>query len=145
MSADEVYAWLEKLRVRRSDQDVIAACVTVAPLLAEHLQSERDASPSQLQEVLGGRRVEILLMAVLHASEPAPVDRAVRGYLEDVRGVELEVGGDDLRAAGVPESPAIGDALKRTLALKLDGQVRGRDAELEAALRFVRESTTAGE
>ena len=40
-------------------------------------------------------------------------------------------------AAGVPESPAIGEALKQTLALKLDGFVSGRDEELHTALRLL--------
>ena len=44
--------------------------------------------------------------------------------------------GDDLRRAGVPESPRIGAALKETLALKLDGVVNGRDEELATALRW---------
>ena len=37
----------------------------------------------------------------------------------------------------MPESPAIGRALKETLALKLDGFVEGRDEELDTALRLV--------
>jgi tRNA nucleotidyltransferase (CCA-adding enzyme) len=142
MPADEVYAWLEKLRMRRSDQDVIAACVAVAPLVAERLASS--PSPSQLLEMLGGRTIEVLPMAILVAAETAPVEASVRRYLEQVRDVQLEISGDDLRKAGIAESPAIGDALKQTLALKLDGRLEGRDAELEAALRLAREGA-AGE
>jgi tRNA nucleotidyltransferase (CCA-adding enzyme) len=145
MLADEVYAWLEKLRVRRADQDVVAACVTVAPLLADRISSEPSPMPSQLQELLGGRPIEVLLIAILLASDPRPVEQAVHGYLDHVRDIELEISGDDLRRAGIPESPAIGTALKQTLALKLDGSVRGREAELETALRLVRDSANAGE
>jgi tRNA nucleotidyltransferase (CCA-adding enzyme) len=145
MSADEVYAWLEKLRLRRGDQDVIAAAVTVAPLLAARLVSGDAPAPSQLQELLGGHPIEVLLMVILHASEPEPVEERVCSYLEHVRDVELEITGEDLRKAGVAESPAIGTALRQTLALKLDGQLSDRDAELEAALRLVREGAGAGE
>jgi tRNA nucleotidyltransferase (CCA-adding enzyme) len=145
MLADEVYAWLEKLRVRRSDQDVIAACVTVAPLLTERLSSEPSPAPSQLLEMLGARPIEVLLMAILASAEPEPVESPVRQYLERVRGVSLEISGDDLRKEGVAESPAIGDALKQTLALKLDGLLSGRDEELEAALRLAREGAARGE
>ena len=42
--------------------------------------------------------------------------------------------GADLRAAGVPESPALGRALELTLERKLDGEIDGRDEELRAAL-----------
>jgi hypothetical protein len=131
--------------MRRSDQDVIAACVTVAPLVAERLSSDPSPSPSKLLEMLGGQPIDVLLMAILVSAHTEPVETSARRYLEQVRGVELEISGDDLRRAGIAESPAIGDALKQTLALKLDGQFEGRDAELEAALRLAREGAAAGE
>jgi hypothetical protein len=53
--------------------------------------------------------------------------------------MRLEITGDDLLAAGIPESPAIGRALAETLRHKLDGHVAGRDAELEMALGVARE------
>jgi hypothetical protein len=53
--------------------------------------------------------------------------------------VGLEIGGDDLLEAGVPEGPAIGRALEETLRRKLDGLVDGRDEELETALALARE------
>ena len=52
--------------------------------------------------------------------------------------MRLEVTGDDLIAAGVPESPAIGRALDETLRRKLDGEVAGRDDELRMALAVAR-------
>ena len=52
--------------------------------------------------------------------------------------VGLEIGGDDLLEAGVPEGPAIGRALEETLRRKLDGLVDGRDEELETALALAR-------
>ena len=59
-------------------------------------------------------------------------------YLEQLRGDRLEITGDDLRAAGIPESPAIGRALGETLRRKLDGEIGGRDAELALALESPR-------
>jgi hypothetical protein len=38
----------------------------------------------------------------------------------------------------VPESPAIGRALEEVLWRKLDGELTGRDAELDAALAVAR-------
>ena len=47
----------------------------------------------------------------------------------------LEIGGEDLLAAGVAQGPQIGRRLARTLTRKLDGVVAaGRDAELADAL-----------
>lgn len=58
--------------------------------------------------------------------------------MTDLSGVRLEIGGADLLAAGVPEGPAVGQALEETLRRKLDGLVRGRDEELRTALELAR-------
>jgi hypothetical protein len=63
----------------------------------------------------------------------------VLAYLDTLKDVRLEISGDDLVAAGVPQSPAIGRALRETLRLKLDGVVSGRDDELAAALETARQ------
>jgi tRNA nucleotidyltransferase (CCA-adding enzyme) len=56
------------------------------------------------------------------------------------RDVALEIDGEDLIAAGVPEGPAVGRGLKEALRLKLDDRLGGRDEELEAALEAARGS-----
>jgi tRNA nucleotidyltransferase (CCA-adding enzyme) len=142
MSADEIYEWLERLRMRRSDQDVVAAAVAVAPIVVERLSSERSLTPAELSELLEGRPVEVLLVAELLAGDTDRVSKRVRGYLERLRDVRLEITGDDLRRAGVPESPALGRALEETLALKLDGFVDGHEEELRMALRLLGRGTT---
>jgi len=48
--------------------------------------------------------------------------------------VRLEITGDDLLAAGIPEGPDLGARLQRALDRKLDGEVAGREQELAAAL-----------
>jgi tRNA nucleotidyltransferase (CCA-adding enzyme) len=55
-------------------------------------------------------------------------------YVGEWRDVKLEISGDDLLAAGVPEGPAVGRGLEASLARKLDGEISGRDAELATAL-----------
>jgi tRNA nucleotidyltransferase (CCA-adding enzyme) len=57
-----------------------------------------------------------------------------RRYIDELRHVRLEIGGDDLLAAGIPEGPEIGERLQRALDRKLDGEVSGRAEELAAAL-----------
>jgi tRNA nucleotidyltransferase (CCA-adding enzyme) len=137
MGAHEVYDWLGKLKLRRRDQDVVATAVTLAPALAERLESTEPPAPSELHELLEGQPLEVLLFAIVRSHDPELTERRVSAYLERVRGVALGISGDDLKAAGVPESPAIGKALKETLALKLDGFVSGRDEELQTALRIL--------
>jgi tRNA nucleotidyltransferase (CCA-adding enzyme) len=55
-------------------------------------------------------------------------------YLGEWCHVSLEVDGDALLAAGVPQGPALGRGLKEALRRKLDGEISGRDEELAAAL-----------
>jgi tRNA nucleotidyltransferase/poly(A) polymerase len=137
MGAGEIYDWLSKLKLRRRDQDVVAAAATLAPRLAERLEREPPPAPSELREALDGVPLEALLLAVVCARDPALAERRARNYVEQVRDAALAIGGDDLRRAGAPESPAIGRALKETLALKLDGFVEGHDEELRTALRLL--------
>jgi tRNA nucleotidyltransferase (CCA-adding enzyme) len=67
---------------------------------------------------------------------PEAVDSA-RRWLDELRHLTLEIDGEDVLAAGVPEGPEIGRALDGALARKLDGEVVGRDAELAAALAAI--------
>ncbi len=60
---------------------------------------------------------------------------AARRWIEELRATTLEIGGEDLLAAGVPQGPELGRRLARTLERKLDGKLDGgRDAELADAL-----------
>ena len=75
-----------------------------------------------------GERLASLEGAALLAADGSEVART---WLERTRHVELEISGDDLRAAGVPEGPALGAALRAALRAKRDGQLTGgREAEL---------------
>ena len=60
-------------------------------------------------------------------------------YLNEWRQIALEVDGSDLVAAGVPEGPAVGRGLAEALRRKLDGEISGRNADLEAALEAARD------
>jgi tRNA nucleotidyltransferase (CCA-adding enzyme) len=59
-------------------------------------------------------------------------------YADDWRHVKLEITGDDLLAAGIPEGPAIGRGLEAALSGTLDGEISGRDQELSVALAAAR-------
>lgn len=59
-------------------------------------------------------------------------------YAAEWRDVGLEIAGTDLIEAGVPEGPAVGKGLDAALSAKLDGEISGRDAELEIALEVAR-------
>jgi tRNA nucleotidyltransferase (CCA-adding enzyme) len=59
-------------------------------------------------------------------------------YVGEWRAVALEIDGEDLIAAGVPQGPALGQGLAAALQGKLDGEVEGREQELARALAAAR-------
>jgi len=59
-------------------------------------------------------------------------------YASELRHVRLEITGDDLLAAGVPQGPELGRGLDAALSGKLDGEISGREEELRIALAAAR-------
>jgi hypothetical protein len=51
--------------------------------------------------------------------------------------VRIEIDGSDLAALGLGESPRVGDVLGEIRRRKLNGELDGREAELEAARELV--------
>ena len=113
--------WLDHLQFPAHDRDVVAAAsrwVTGAPLRAAR-------RPSEIARAARGAPVE----AITLAGGPN-----ARRWIEELRAVRLQIGGDDLLAAGVPQGPQVGRRLQRALDAVLDGEISGREAELAAAL-----------
>jgi hypothetical protein len=54
-------------------------------------------------------------------------------YFEELRDVRLEISGGDLADLGLGESPQVGAVLEELRRRKLNGELDGRVAELEAA------------
>ena len=131
---EELDLWLADLHLLADERDAASRAARVAPRIAMALR-EREHSPSELRELLGREPLEALALALALRAPSEPVLR----WVTDLRGVGLEISGDDLIAAGVPEGPAVGRALEETLRRKLDGIVSGREAELEIALQLARE------
>lgn len=95
---------------------------------AVRLSAASPERPSAGAKLAAGRSPQELVMA--RVAGAAWLD----DYVRDWRHVRLEITGEDVIAAGVPEGPAVGRALAAALAAKLDGEAAGREAELRAAL-----------
>jgi tRNA nucleotidyltransferase (CCA-adding enzyme) len=124
---DEVYGWLERLKMRRRDVEQIAHAVTVGPRLVELLRGT-EQSPSEVVALAEQYAPDTPLFAL--ALEDLP---ALRGYFADLRGIRLEVTGGDLAELGLGESPRVGEVLAELRRRKLNGELDGRDTELAAA------------
>jgi tRNA nucleotidyltransferase (CCA-adding enzyme) len=133
---ERVRDWLEDLHLTAPQRDAVARAAVDGERLAKELHS-REHSPSELAALLAPEPPEALALALALGAPPQPILR----WADELREVRLEISGDDLIAAGVPEGPALGRALEETLARKLDGLVAGREKELATALELARQST----
>jgi tRNA nucleotidyltransferase (CCA-adding enzyme) len=132
---EDLVAWIGDLNLRAEDRDAVLHAARKGPQLVRSL--EPTLPDSAIHALLHCELPETLGVAVALGARQEPIDR----YLEQLSGARLEITGDDLRAAGVEEGPAIGRALRETLKRKLDGQVNGRDAELALALEIAKEGS----
>jgi tRNA nucleotidyltransferase (CCA-adding enzyme) len=99
---------------------------------AEDLARATPERPSQAVRVVkGASPVELLLARVMGAEW---LDR----YVDEWSKVSLEIDGADLLKEGIPEGPAVGRGLEAALSAKLDGEIDGREQELEIALAGAR-------
>jgi tRNA nucleotidyltransferase (CCA-adding enzyme) len=113
-------------------EEAMLAAALGPPGGEELLASMWPPRPGEGVEIAGGRDpVELILARAMGADW-------IEQYLTAWRRVELEIGGDDLIAAGVPQGPAVGRGLRAARRRKLEGEIAGREAELEAALEAAR-------
>jgi tRNA nucleotidyltransferase (CCA-adding enzyme) len=130
---DELYGWFERLKLRRRDADRIADAVAVAPRLLERLAEAYE--PAEIRALLAPHDPDGALLALALAGGAAR-ERLLR-YLGELRAVRLEITGEDLAELGLRESPRVGAILDEVLRRKVNGQLGGRDAELDAARRLI--------
>jgi tRNA nucleotidyltransferase (CCA-adding enzyme) len=130
---EELEPWLTNLHLPASERDAALRAAWVAQWLASELRRE-EHSPSQLRALLGTEPPAALALAL---ALRAPSEDVLR-WVTDLSHVRLEIGGDDLIAAGMAPGPELGRVLEETLKRKLDGEVGGRDEELRMAVELAR-------
>jgi hypothetical protein len=135
MAHDELYVWLEQLKLKRSDSAVIRAGVIIAPALASML-SRDEMTDWDIYRSLRQDSVEALVFA-LAGMETGLAESRLRRYISEIRHRTLSVGGDDLLALGSKKGPAVGRLLERLRELRVKETIQGRESELEAARRML--------
>jgi len=125
--AAELAARLRELGFAAADAEAVVACAGLERLLSDL----RDARPSEADALLRHRPLEAAVLAAAAGSE------AALDWVERARHLRLEIGGDDLLAAGL-EGPPIGRALLAARAALLDGEAPDREAQLAAGLAAAR-------
>jgi tRNA nucleotidyltransferase (CCA-adding enzyme) len=131
---DEVYEWLQRLKIRRKDAERINAAVTVGPRIVERLRKS-DPSPAEVVALAEPYAPDAPLFAL------ALADLAqLQEYFERLGRVRLEITGTDVAELGLGESPRVGEILAEVRRRKLNGELDGRESELAAARELI-EST----
>jgi tRNA nucleotidyltransferase (CCA-adding enzyme) len=128
---DELFDWLDRLKVRRSDAERIAAAITVGPKLVERLR-EGHHDPAEVVALAEPYAPDAPLFALALAELPPLED-----YFERLRQVRLEISGSDLAELGLRESPRVGEILGELRRRKLNGLLDGRESELAAARELI--------
>jgi tRNA nucleotidyltransferase (CCA-adding enzyme) len=111
------------------DRELAVMLAIVRPL--PQIRELASATPERPSEAVRlAQRWDPAQLLVARALGAEWLDR----YAAEWRRVRLEITGDDLLEAGVPEGPAIGRGLEAALSGKLDGELWGREEELRIAL-----------
>ena len=131
MTHDELYLWLEQLKLKRSDSEIVRRAVVMGPLLASSLARD-EMSDWDVYKALRTTPVEALVFA-LAGMDDGPAAERVRRYLTVLRHRSLSIGGDDILALGVKKGPPVGRMLERLREARVMGIIEGRGNELEAA------------
>jgi tRNA nucleotidyltransferase (CCA-adding enzyme) len=114
------------------EEAVLAAAMGRGAEEARGLAAATPAQPSEAVELARG--VDAVTLALARALGADWLDR----YVADWRDVRLEIDGEDLIAAGIPEGPAVGRGLAAAMRAKLDGEVSDAEEELGVALEAAR-------
>jgi tRNA nucleotidyltransferase (CCA-adding enzyme) len=128
---DEIYDWLQRLKVQRRDAEHIAWAVTVGPRLVQRLEGDTP-DPAEIVALAEPYAPDAPLFALALADQ-----QPLHDYFQRLRDVRLEVSGADLAELGVGESPQVGEILGELRRRKLNGQLDGRESELEAARELI--------
>ena len=133
LEPEEIAAWTERMRIRRSDASVLERGLVVARRLVDRLA--RGPNEAELYEFSRGEPLESVVAAMV-LDETGVAAARLGHYLDASRHVRLAIDGQDLLELGYDASPRMGEVLRSVLHLKLNGVVDGREDELAAAARM---------
>ncbi len=114
------------------DRALLVAALGPRPDLGD-LTGPAPARPSEAVARASG--ADPIALAIARAQGAHWLDR----HLAEWSRVSLQIRGEDLIDAGVPQGRRIGRGLEEALRRKLDGEIEGREAELAVALEAARD------
>jgi tRNA nucleotidyltransferase (CCA-adding enzyme) len=127
-----------KLRVSPTDLRTIEEALQAASQPPEVLSDA--ARPAEIYAAMQGFTPLALVLLRAALGLPGGKETArekLERFIMEWRLARLEITGEELKRHGCRPGPAMGEALRRTLAAKLNGEIEGREAELAHALRLM--------
>ena len=122
---DEVYEWLQRLKVRRRDAERIAAAVHGRPAARRAPARKAPSRPTWSRSRSPTRPTRRSFALALADLPP------LHAYFERLRDVQARrSSGADLAELGLTESPRVGRSSPSCAGRKLNGELDGRDSEL---------------
>ncbi|HXB65836.1 MAG TPA: hypothetical protein VNV42_13280 [Solirubrobacteraceae bacterium] len=130
-----MYELLDGMGFPGTDRERVLRMAICADAMADELAHAEESS--EIYEAVSHESLEgVALAGAWDESGWSDAWGSAHRWLTQLRHVNLQITGDDLIAAGIPEGPEIGRRLEAALCAKLDEQLDdGRAAELAAALR----------
>ncbi|MFZ1153526.1 MAG: hypothetical protein WAN93_01335 [Solirubrobacteraceae bacterium] len=129
--------FLHNLELPAGSGDRAFGAAVSAAFASDHVHCT-DTTVDLLELTIGTPVESLALAGAVREMEDGPGSygrRVVEEWLSQQRHISLEVTGDDLIAAGVPEGPEVGVRLEESYRLLLEERIEpGRDTELRAAL-----------
>jgi tRNA nucleotidyltransferase (CCA-adding enzyme) len=137
MTHEELFMWLEKLRLKHADRQIVRNSVILGPRLIEQLEEGDDMSDWDIYRLLDKLPTESLVFALGRAPRGAG-RRRLRRYLEELRTRTLEVSGADIIDLGQPRGPGVGKVLSELRRRRVEGGLLTREEQLAAAKTLIR-------
>jgi tRNA nucleotidyltransferase (CCA-adding enzyme) len=141
MNHEELFLWLERLRLREADSQVVRKSVVLAPRLMDELAAS-DLSDWDVYRLLVKVPEESLVFA-LALPAPGQADmtpagsegedvprRRVRRFLAVLRRRTLAVSGDDVVAEGVRQGPEVGRILREVRRARVEGDITSKEEQV---------------
>ncbi|MBP9090895.1 CBS domain-containing protein [bacterium] len=132
---ERVSGVLERLMLTNHQKEVIESGLELHRFMPSSIG---EMKRSELYDMMHGRAREALAIAAAAGEVGTDLRRSIKLYLEELADTKLDITGADLIASGFKPGPKIGEALKHVMAERLDGQVRGREQELQVALSYIK-------
>ncbi len=134
MDASQLEIWTERLKLKRADGERITGSVVMARQILSRLCGS-GLTRAAVYEIMARVPPEAILLAWAETRDEQAAG-LLELYLTELRFIDISISGRDLLAAGMKQSPRLGEILAEVRRLRIEGEVGGRQEQMAAARRL---------